>query len=292
MKKELLSKIFVLSVICLFIGVGVQPAFANDISKSITFDDTIPPEVILTWETEEQSHHKWFILFRMLCWDNQSGMSEVHFFLNGKLQSIVPYRGWIPFEERFVWLFYNVSLEFLTTATFKFIALDRAYNSVTVEVDGLDISYDVVENKIDIQPTYTVKRGVSTEDIENVEDCDCQTVINNEDLIRIEKAIDGLEGNVRLLSIFPKRNLEIKELSNRISTFSDSNIAICLFLFIILIGVLEIHNTISDILEYGNWGNSPILEQILIRMFNRWENRLFIVSSFLNAFNCDEYWNP
>ena len=91
---------------------------------------------------------------------------------------------------------------------------------------------------VGIQPAFAVENKVSTDKVENVEDCDCQEV-SEIDLDNLDKESDRLESYRGLLSLLSKRNSKVAEyyegLSNSISTLKeiegDNKSVVCVFLF-------------------------------------------------------------
>jgi len=127
---------------------------------------------------------------------------------------------------------------------------------------------------------------------ESVEDCDCQTVVSDVDLNRMDKDFDNLESYSKLLSLLSKRNSKIaeyyKELSNRISTLSGAVggngsiicdiLSVIWFSLFIRIAILSLYASL-----FPEWGIIyKILESRAYQIFERMNDIAF----YLEYFEC------
>ncbi len=93
-----MKKLLVVGVIVLFIGLAIAPSTGNRVFN----DDTTPPEIKLEW-LFYQKDGKWYHKFTATCFDSESGMNRVEFYLNNILQETIvgpgPIYEWvIPWE--------------------------------------------------------------------------------------------------------------------------------------------------------------------------------------------------
>jgi hypothetical protein len=205
MKKELLSKTLAMGVIVLFIGVIVQPAYANNISISIP-DDTTPPIIEVTYEVSGNPIDGWIVSFIAEAYDEESGIDRVEMWINDIIFETIKGPG--P-----CYTFPIKWCKGLEKSVFTFIAYNGAGLSAFDSIAGTDIKY--------------------------TQDCDCQTVISDVDLDNLDKVFDRLESYRGLLSLLSKSNSKISEyygeLSNSISTITElegeNKSVVCVFLF-------------------------------------------------------------
>jgi len=79
-----MKKLLAVAVILLFFSVSVIPSTGIIVS----FDDTTPPEIKLEW-VFYQKDGKWYHKFTATCFDSESGMNRVEFYLNNILQETI-----------------------------------------------------------------------------------------------------------------------------------------------------------------------------------------------------------
>jgi hypothetical protein len=154
MVKGMFKKGLVVGIIILFVGVGTQSAFANDISIS-SFDDDTPPEVELIFYMSPTMEPT----FEALCSDD-TGIDRVEFTVDGGLWCVVPH-------EPYIWMCDIIPYNHIICA----VAYDHAGNSAedcidfrsrSNEIETLD-TYREIFTKIHIGVTegasYTVKKS-------------------------------------------------------------------------------------------------------------------------------------
>jgi len=85
--RDLLSKTLVVGVIVLFLGISVQPAFANN-------DDTTPPVTVHTLDPPEpDGNNGWYVSdvnVTLTATDDMSGVKEIRYTINGWSEHIIP----------------------------------------------------------------------------------------------------------------------------------------------------------------------------------------------------------
>jgi hypothetical protein len=194
MRKDLLNKILVMGIIVIFVGIGVQPAFANIIENSPPGATTIDgPYVGTIWQT---------------CWytfnSSDPDGDDVRFYIDwGDCTYFVT--DFVPSgtekTETHTW-------EDFGTFIIKAFAIDTKGNI------GPESEYPV-----------TIPR-------DKQEDCDCQE-IDNEKLDKLREDFYRFDINANKLPLSFRDNPKFKELSNKISLFAettDDNELYCWFL--------------------------------------------------------------
>jgi hypothetical protein len=115
---------------------------------------------------------------------------------------------------------------------------------------------------VGVQPALAIEPKVSYNNIENEEDCDCQTAVSEVDLNRIEKSIDSIEGYTKILSLYSKQypeyegiseelNRRISGLKERIQLIVNYNpmLIFCINSFIIFIATWPLANLLISIMD-------------------------------------------
>jgi hypothetical protein len=242
--------------------------------------DRTGPTIDITYEVVGGNQWiGWDLVFTVIATDPYSGMDRVEFFLNDGLQDIVYGSG-----PEYQWGF-------------------RYYGDMSIDVraDAYDnvghMASDVADGK-----DKTISNVLLANKIEKVEDCDCQSV-SDDDIDRIEKAINRIESYTKLLSLYSKRNTEYEELSeeinSRISSFKGRIQEIkdllsyqpdCILFFIGFITLwplanllYSIMNSYPDTLLYDIL--NPFMQLFAILSYIFWDQALWLNCLWTKIFN-------
>jgi hypothetical protein len=154
----MMKKGLVFGIIVLFIGVGSQPVFANDISITSFGDDT-PPEVDLAYDIYWDGAN-YFFIFTAICSDD-TGIDRVEFYFNNGLvcvDPLEPYEWIIPEEEVKNSIICAVAYDYAGNSAEDCID----FRSRSNEIEPLD-TYREIFTKIHIGvpegASYTVKKS-------------------------------------------------------------------------------------------------------------------------------------
>jgi len=171
MKKHLL----VVGIIFLFIGMGFQPAFANDVSISI-FDDITPPVTTHTLDPPEpDGNNGWYVSdvnVTLTATDDMSGVKEIKYRIYwGVTQTIDGDNGTFPITKE----------DDGNDLTVEYWAIDNAgneetpHNEFTIDMDQTKPKIDIITELIEGNPfqgwlfRFTTTATDDTSGLERVE---------------------------------------------------------------------------------------------------------------------------
>ena len=275
-----MKKIVVIGVIALFIVVGFQPAFANNIIQETenkeklqfwwifvhiqeiygTLDDPqFRPLANVTVEVDSSA----FGIFWRPFW---SGRTDK----NGEAD--------VPIIDS---LLYKVMVSKEGFHTYKCLPF-------VVIISGDYFYYDVYFTMAEDGSPFNETKSSAGNTL-NKEDCDCQSVSDIN--------LNGLEYYIELLSLLSKRNPEIaercEELSNKISILietADDTPIICLILWIKLVYAIFWGDFWRSIAIFFEENGRLILSKIFLTLVEITMDRIQIILQKARDYNC--YWAP